>query len=104
MNKRFVEPDIEYTNPVVLTVASGGYSMETAVGLLAWLERNGAKIENQGWKSSGYGNLVEKGISVEFESVVFLIYCSHENIYFERTSGNKTKFWALCKLFCESTD
>ena len=104
MERKFVETDVEYTNPVRLTVTSGGYSMETAAGLLQWLESNGARIMNEGWKSSGYGDLVEKGIPVEFETVVFKISCSYEHIYFERISGNKTKFWALCRLFCDSTD
>ena len=46
MERKFVETDVEYTNPVRLTVTSGGYSMETSAGLLQWLESNGARIMN----------------------------------------------------------
>ncbi|GAB1267136.1 hypothetical protein NBRC116493_03890 [Aurantivibrio infirmus] len=98
----FKEKDIEFTNPVILTVASEDYSMPVAVGLLAWLESNAAEIKDSSWTSKDYGNLVEKGIEVEFENVTFSVSCSYQHVYFERTGGNKTNFWGLCKLFCET--
>ena len=104
INRAFEEKEIELVNPVVLTVSYEGYSMPVAVGLLSWLERNGAVIKDTSWKFSetDFGNLVEKGIKVEFEEVVFKVTSSFRDIYFERLRGNKIRFQALCKLFYET--
>ena len=104
MNRVFKEKDIELTNPVILTAVYDKYSMPIAAGLLTWLERNGAFIENMSWKSRGFGSLVETGIEVEFETVKFIVSCSYENVYLEHVSGNKTRFWAICRLLCDTTD
>ena len=102
MKRAFKEQDIELTNPVILTVTPPEYSMAVAVGLLSWLEGNGAIISDTGWKSNDHGNLVETGIKIKFEDVVFSISCRYEHVYFERISGKESSFWALCKLFCET--
>ena len=71
MELGFKQTEIEFTDPVILSTVSGDYSMPYVVGLLRWLEGNGAIVNDQGWKSSGYGNLVENGIEVEIETVTF---------------------------------
>ena len=104
MNRVFEEKEIELVNPVVLTVGYEGYSMPIAVGLLSWLEKNGAVIIDDSWKFSetDFGNLVENGIEVEFEEVIFKVTSSFRDIYFERLRGDKIRFQALCKLLYET--
>jgi len=99
MKLAFIQKDIELVDPVILTTANGDYSMQYVSGLLHWLEENGAIIENDNWKTKSYGNLVENGIEVKFESVTFLFTCSYENFIIKRVAGNKAKFWGLCELF-----
>lgn len=82
---------------LVLTTP-GEYSMETAVALLHWLaRRDDCVIANEGWKSSGYGDLVEKGVEVQLGNIVFQVMCSYEQMFVDRVSGNKDKFAALCE-------
>lgn len=102
MKKIFLEDDIELTNPVTLTVASGGSPMTAAVGLLAWLEECGAQINDPTWEFRAHAVLLESGVTVEFESVMLTISCSHENVLFTHIAGEKNDFWGLCKLFCET--
>ena len=99
MKLAFIQTEIELTDPVILTTASGNYSIPYVAGLLQWLEKNGAIIENNNWKKDNYSSLVEKGIEVEFESVTFLFRCSYENFSIKRVKGNKVRFWGLCELF-----
>ena len=99
MKLAFIQTEIELEDPVILTTASGDYSMPYVLGLLQWLEENGAIISNDNWKTKSYGCLVESGIEVEFESVTFLFTCSYENFIIKRKKGNKANFWGLCELF-----
>jgi cystathionine beta-lyase/cystathionine gamma-synthase len=71
-------------------------------GLLQWLESNGAIIEDRTWLTDSYGNLIENGVDVTFESVTFKFICSHEDFLIKRVSGNKAIFWGLCELFKET--
>ena len=103
MRKVFKYISTEFSDPVILRTENS-YSMSSARGLLKWLEQNGATIDDDSWKGRAYVNLVEKGIEVKFERVTFTITCSYEDVLFNRISGNKTDFWALCKLFSETTN
>ena len=76
----------------------GEYSMETAVAILKWLaQRDRCVITDDGWRTSGYGNLVEVGMDVQLDNIVIHVMCSYEDILFTRVSGNKEKFDALCE-------
>lgn len=99
MNKVFVQTDIELVDPVILTTELGDYSMPYVAGLMSWLEKNGAIIQDQSYRSERFGNLVESGIEVKFESVTFLFTCSYDNFIIKRLSGKKVNFWGLCELF-----
>ena len=102
MKLAFNQKDIELVDPVILTTSNGEYSMPYIAGLLLWLESNGATINDKTWKTKSYGNLVEKGIEVQFETVKFLFTSSYDNFIIKRMSGNKAKFWGLCELFKET--
>ena len=106
MSRVFIEKEIIMVNPVVLTTSNKGYSMSACVGLLKCLEGNGAVIPDSSWKfsQSDYGNLVEEGVTVEFEQVTFKVVCSYNQIYFHHIQGPKVNFWALCKLFSTTED
>ena len=99
MTLAFIQKEIELSDPVILSTTTGDYSMFYVAGLLQWLEDNGATTNDPGWKTESYGNLVEKGIEVQFESVTFLFICSYDNFIIKRLAGNKAKFWGLCELF-----
>jgi len=77
---------------------SGEYSMETAVAILHWLaRRDGCVIANEGWKSAGYGDLVEVGVRVQLDNIVFRVMCSYDDMFVDRVAGSKGKFIALCE-------
>ncbi len=83
--------------PAIFTTP-GKYSMDTAVELLKKLERDGRyQIENEDWKTEGYGNLIEVGIKIYFENAVFSIMCSYEDIFISRISGNRKKYYEFCE-------
>jgi len=102
MKYAFIQKPIELDDPVILSTTDGDYSMPYVSGLLQWLESNGAIIEDRGWETKSYGNLIENGIEVQFESVTFQFICSYDNFLIKRVSGNKAKFWGLCELFKET--
>jgi len=102
MKYAFIQKPIELDDPVILSTTDGDYSMPYVSGLLQWLEGNGAIIEDRGWETTSYENLIENGIEVQFESVTFLFICSYDNFLIKRVSGNKAKFWGLCELFKET--
>ena len=54
-------------------------------------------IKASGWKSPGYGSLVEVGIPIRLGNIELEIMCSYENIFLKRISGNKDKFYNLCE-------
>ena len=91
MTKIFLNQGDDYSDPIRFTTP-GKYSMNIAVELLRNLEENGEfTIEDNTWKTKDYGNLVEIGIKVNFENVVFKIMCSYEDIFIYRDTGNKNK-------------
>jgi len=102
MTLAFKQKPIELDDPVILSTTNDDYSMPYVVGLIEWLEGNGAIIEDRTWETDGYGNLIENGIDVKFETVVFRFICSYENFIIKRVSGNKAKFWGLIELFKET--
>ena len=102
MRLAFKQKPIELEDPVILSTSDGDYSMPYVAGLIQWLEGNGAIVKDQSWKTESYGNLVEKGIDVKFETVVFRFLCSYDDFLIKRVSGNKVKFWGLCELFKET--
>jgi hypothetical protein len=98
MAKIFAEQEIGYHDPVVFST-NGGYSMDAAVEILRMLEeRDDCEIRDDGWRSSGYGNLVEVGIPIRLNNIEFTIMCSYEDIFIKRLSGNKDKFYEFCEL------
>jgi hypothetical protein len=97
MAKLFADQAMLYSDPVRFTTP-GRYSMPVAVEILQQLElREDCEIRNTGWKSAGYGDLVEVGIPVRLGTVEFEIMCSYEDIFFRRLSGNKAKFYEFCE-------
>lgn len=101
MAKIFSSQNATCDDPAIFSTP-GKYAMETAVELLSKIEEEGCyEIENDSWKSSGYGNLVEIGIDIYFENIVFRIMCSYENIFIHRISGNKKKFYDFCNKIRE---
>lgn len=96
MDKDFITDDVLLGSRVVLRTP-GRYSMDAAVRVLRWLEQyEDCEIDDSGWKSPGYGRLVEEGIHVRVGSIELQIMCSHEHIYIDRISGNKRKFIVIC--------
>ena len=101
MPKLFAEQAVLYGDPVRFTTP-GRYSMPVAVEILQQLERrDDCEIRNTGWKSSGYGDLVEVGIPVRLGTIEFEIMCSYEDIFLRRLSGNKAKFYEFCESIRE---
>ena len=97
MPKLFAHQAVLYTDPVRFTTP-GRYSMPVAVEILQQLEQHeDCEIRNTGWKSSGYGDLVEVGIAVRLGTLEFEIMCSYEDIFLRRLSGNKAKFYEFCE-------
>ena len=97
MTKIFAKQEVKYHDPVLFET-QGRYSMDAAVEILTWLEEQpDCVIENAGWKSSGYGSLVEVAISVRLGDIEFTIMCSYEQIFIKRLSGNKMKFYDICE-------
>jgi len=97
MPKPFAEQAVLYSDPVRFTTP-GRYSMPVAVEILQQLElRQDCEIRNAGWKSSGYGDLVEVGIRVRLGTIEFAIMCSYEDILLRRLSGNKATFYEFCE-------
>ena len=82
----------------LILTTPGEYSMETAVEILHWLtRRNECVIASEGWKTVGYGDLVEVGVEVQLDNIVFRVMCSYEDLFIDLESGNKDKFAALCE-------
>ena len=102
MKLAFKQKSIELEDPVILSTTDGDYSMPYVAGLIEWLEGNGAIVEDRSWETDSYGNLIENGIDVNFETVMFRFICSYDNFIIKRVSGNKAKFWGLCELFKET--
>ena len=102
MKLAFKQKPIELEDPVILTTTDGDFSMPYVAGLIAWLEGNGAIVEDRTWESKSFGNLIENGIDVQFETVTFRFICSYDNFLIKRVAGNKAKFWGLCELFKET--
>lgn len=76
----------------------GRYSMDAAVAILTWLEsQEECSISDGGWRSAGFGNLVEVGIVVVFGSIEFSVMSSYEDLFVERVAGNNRQFSALCE-------
>jgi hypothetical protein len=97
VTKLFATQAVTYSDPVRFTTP-GRYSMPVAVEILQQLEiREDCEILNAGWKSSGYGALVERGIPVRLGTIQFEIMCSYGDIFFRRLSGNKAKFYEFCE-------
>ena len=97
MSNTFAETTPQYGDPVVLTTRED-FSMAIATEILKELEcAEDCEISNDGWKSRGYGDLVEKGIPVCLGNVEFEIMCSYEHIFIKRISGNMTKFYEICE-------
>ena len=99
MTKLFSTQAVIGQDPVIFTVPDQGYSMEIAVQILKKLEQDSdCKIYDNGWKSSGYGNLVENGITVCLGTIKFKIICSYEDLLMYRISGNKGEFYRFCEF------
>ncbi len=97
----FIDQSVDYRDPVIFETA-GRYSTGAAVAILRSLEgRPDCRIENRGWETSGYGDLIEVGIPVRIGNVEFTVMCSYEHIFIERVAGNKMKFWQICETIRE---
>ena len=93
----FAEQNIGHLDPVVFRTP-GEYSMDVAVEIIKRLEgEQDCEIEDSGWKSAGYGALVETGILVRLGNIKFQVMCSYEEIFIKRISGNKAKFYEFCE-------
>lgn len=76
--------------------------MDVAVNILRWIEGfDNVSIRDAGWKSSGYGNLVEVGIRVQSGNIQLAIMCSYDDIFIGRIAGNNRKFTTLCEAIQE---
>jgi hypothetical protein len=74
------------------------YSMDVAVKILRWIEGfDDVSIRDASWTSSGYGNLVEVGVKVQFGNIQISIMCSYDDIFIARLAGNNRKFTTLCE-------
>lgn len=97
MTKLLADQALRSTDPVIFKTP-GRYSMPIAAEILRRLElEEDCEIRNSGWKSSGYGDLVENGMPVRLGTIEFEIMCSYEDIFLRRISGSQTKFHALCE-------
>ncbi|MBN1429102.1 MAG: hypothetical protein JXB07_12005 [Anaerolineae bacterium] len=97
MPKIFADQDVGYGDEIVFTTP-GRYSMDAAVEILQWLEnRDGCESLNPGWKSAGYGDLVENGLRVRLGNIELSIMCSYSDIFISRLSGNKMRFHTFCE-------
>ncbi len=84
-------------DPVMFT-APYAYSMEAAVTILENLETNyGCVVDAKNWRTPSYGSLVEIGVIVRMENIVFRVMCSYEHIFVYRVSGNRQKFHNICE-------
>lgn len=73
--------------------------MAAAVAILGQLQDlHDCEVEDSGWGSPHYGNLVEIGVRVRQENIEFTVMCSYEQIWVQRISGNKSKFYVLCEI------
>ena len=98
MVKLFSDRDIDCQDSVIFTVPSDRYSTEVAVQILKQLEADpDCKILDNGWKSSGCGNLVENGILIRLRTIKLAIICSYEDLIVRRVSGSKREFYRFCE-------
>jgi hypothetical protein len=98
MAKIFAEQSVECRDPCIFETP-GRYSMTAAVEILSQLEKqHDCEVENSGWELPPYGNLVEIGVNVRQENIEFTVMCSYDQIWIQRISGNKSKFYSLCKV------
>lgn len=70
--------------------------MDVAFEILRWIERfDGVSILDSGWFSRNYGNLVEKGVVVEFGTIRFSVMCSFDDLFIDRIAGDNRRFTTL---------
>ena len=97
MNKILANQEVRYHDPVVFET-KGRYSMDAAVEILTWLERQpDCVIRDTSWKCPEHGRLIEVGIPVRVGNIEFTIMCSFEEIFVKRLSGNKMTFYGICE-------
>ena len=91
---------VEHSPGALLHLATPGrYSMHLAAAILGWLEEewDECSISDSGWRSDGFGKLVEEGIHVDLSGIQFAVTCSYEDLWIARVAGNRADFLELCE-------
>jgi hypothetical protein len=73
----------------------GAFAMDTAVGILGFLDSNlGAFVSNTGWKN-GFGLVIAKAVPIRWDEAVAELETDGDEITIRRVSGSASAFEQL---------
>ena len=92
--RRFEVSNDQYGRQLCLRT-QGVFAMDTAVGILGFLDSNlGALVSNTGWKN-GFGLEVAKAVPIQWDEVVAELETDGDEITIRRVSGSAGGFEQL---------
>ena len=72
---------------------AGDYAMDAGVAVLSWLEKlEGSRIEDETWRTEGFGNLIGPGIVASLAHGVELrVTVTYDMVFVQREAGSKAR-------------